>query len=202
MAVSFSSSLSSMAWTSHAVRSVLRSNTFHNYHRLNSGGSVIKVLVMLLIVSHLVEEPVKWRIVKFHLLILISSSSDSSLGFPEGCLIKDGNIIIDELYPGGPSRYTLDFLMLYAFLPALVLLGVISFKIRDRLVRRWGAMCVKERNILCDNLFVHSVLLSDPRTSKMLSLYSQQQDTTLMVWRSFTFLCVACWVNFVVTVNR
>ncbi|KAK2852845.1 hypothetical protein Q7C36_008046 [Tachysurus vachellii] len=57
-------------------------------------------------------------------------------GFPQGCLIKDGNIIIDELYPGALSRYTLDFLMLYAFLPALVLLGVISFKIRDRLVRR------------------------------------------------------------------
>ncbi|XP_060780653.1 ATP-binding cassette sub-family G member 5 [Neoarius graeffei] len=57
-------------------------------------------------------------------------------GFPGGCLIKDGDTVIDQLYPGAPSRYTLDFLMLYAFLPALILLGVISFKIRDRLGRR------------------------------------------------------------------
>lgn len=69
-------------------------------------------------------------------MILILSSSDTPVGFPGGCLIKNGNIIIDELYPGGPSRYTLDFLMLYAFLPALIVLGVISFKIRDHLVRR------------------------------------------------------------------
>lgn len=78
----------------------------------------------------------KCKNVKFHFLILISSSSDPPVGFPGGCLIKDGNIVIDQLYPGALSRYTLDFLMLYAFLPALVLLGVISFKIRDRLVRR------------------------------------------------------------------
>ncbi|XP_062852056.1 ATP-binding cassette sub-family G member 5 isoform X2 [Trichomycterus rosablanca] len=56
--------------------------------------------------------------------------------FPGTCLIKDGNLIIDQGYPGAPSRYTLDFLLLYAFLPALVVLGVISFKIRDHLVRR------------------------------------------------------------------
>lgn len=78
----------------------------------------------------------KCQNVKFHLLILISSSSDPPAGFPGGCLIKDGGSVIDQLYPGAPSRYTLDFLMLYAFLPALILLGVISFKIRDRLGRR------------------------------------------------------------------
>jgi len=45
-------------------------------------------------------------------------------------------MIIDEGYPGALSRYTLDFLLLYAFLPALVILGIISFKIRDHLIRR------------------------------------------------------------------
>ncbi|KAG7283192.1 hypothetical protein CRUP_000554 [Coryphaenoides rupestris] len=46
------------------------------------------------------------------------------------------NQIIDQGYPGALSRYTLDFVLLYTFLPALLLLGVASFKIRDRLIRR------------------------------------------------------------------
>ncbi|XP_077351108.1 ATP-binding cassette sub-family G member 5 isoform X3 [Festucalex cinctus] len=53
--------------------------------------------------------------------------------FPR-CLITQGDQIVDEGYPGAVSRYTLDFLLLYAFLPALLLLGVVAFKIRDRLV--------------------------------------------------------------------
>ncbi|XP_053731988.1 ATP-binding cassette sub-family G member 5 [Synchiropus splendidus] len=54
---------------------------------------------------------------------------------PGGCLITNGNQVIEEGYPGALSRYTQDFLLLYSFLPALLLLGIISFKIRDRLVR-------------------------------------------------------------------
>lgn len=57
-------------------------------------------------------------------------------GVPGSCLIDNGNEIIDEGYPGAPTRYTLDFLLLYAFLPALIILGIISFKIRDHLIRR------------------------------------------------------------------
>ncbi|KAK2896608.1 hypothetical protein QQF64_005877 [Cirrhinus molitorella] len=57
-------------------------------------------------------------------------------GLPESCLVDSGNMIIDQGYPGALSRYTQDFLLLYAFLPALVILGIISFKIRDYLVRR------------------------------------------------------------------
>uniref|UniRef100_A0A8C9QZL1 ATP-binding cassette, sub-family G (WHITE), member 5 n=1 Tax=Scleropages formosus TaxID=113540 RepID=A0A8C9QZL1_SCLFO len=52
------------------------------------------------------------------------------------CTIFDGNAVIEQGYPGALSRYMLDFLMLYAFLPALVVLGIISFKIRDRLICR------------------------------------------------------------------
>uniref|UniRef100_A0A672L3X9 ATP-binding cassette sub-family G member 5 n=1 Tax=Sinocyclocheilus grahami TaxID=75366 RepID=A0A672L3X9_SINGR len=55
---------------------------------------------------------------------------------PSSCLMDSGNMIIDQGYPGALSRYTQDFLLLYAFLPALVILGIISFKIRDHLVRR------------------------------------------------------------------
>lgn len=61
--------------------------------------------------------------------------ADHSRPLPGACLITQGSQIIDEGYPGALSRYTLDFVLLYAFLPALVLLGMISFKIRDKLVR-------------------------------------------------------------------
>ncbi|KAG8000239.1 ATP-binding cassette sub-family G member 5 [Nibea albiflora] len=54
---------------------------------------------------------------------------------PGACIVTQGNQIIDEGYPGALSRYTLDFVLLYSFLPALLLLGMISFKIRDRIVR-------------------------------------------------------------------
>uniref|UniRef100_A0A3P9A012 ABC transporter domain-containing protein n=1 Tax=Esox lucius TaxID=8010 RepID=A0A3P9A012_ESOLU len=54
---------------------------------------------------------------------------------PGACLMTDGDNIIDQGYPGALERYTLDFLLLYSFLPALVLLGIISYKIRDRLDR-------------------------------------------------------------------
>ncbi|XP_073337440.1 ATP-binding cassette sub-family G member 5 [Pagrus major] len=54
---------------------------------------------------------------------------------PGACLITQGNQIIDEGYPGALSRYTLDFILLYSFLPALLLLGMITFKIRDKIIR-------------------------------------------------------------------
>ncbi|KAM6956217.1 ATP-binding cassette sub-family G member 5 [Aplochiton taeniatus] len=58
-----------------------------------------------------------------------------STNMPGACLATQGSMIIDQGYPGALSRYTLDFLLLYSFLPALVVLGMISFKIRDHLVR-------------------------------------------------------------------
>ncbi|XP_031164792.1 ATP-binding cassette sub-family G member 5 [Sander lucioperca] len=61
---------------------------------------------------------------------------NSSKPLPGACIITQGSQIIDEGYPGALSRYTLDFVLLYSFLPALLLLGMISFKIRDRLVRQ------------------------------------------------------------------
>uniref|UniRef100_A0A8C1T9X2 ATP-binding cassette, sub-family G (WHITE), member 5 n=1 Tax=Cyprinus carpio TaxID=7962 RepID=A0A8C1T9X2_CYPCA len=62
--------------------------------------------------------------------------SKNKPGLPGSCLVDSGDMIIDQGYPGALSRYTQDFLLLYAFLPALVILGIISFKIRDHLIRR------------------------------------------------------------------
>ncbi|MBN3298477.1 ABCG5 protein, partial [Amia calva] len=53
-----------------------------------------------------------------------------------GCMVSEGAQIIEQGYPGALGRYTLDFLLLYSFLPALVLLGVVSFKIRNHIVQR------------------------------------------------------------------
>ncbi|XP_072121065.1 ATP-binding cassette sub-family G member 5 [Mobula birostris] len=47
------------------------------------------------------------------------------------CQLTQGVQYLDATYPGAPSRFVFDFLMLYAFLPALVIFGIISFKIRD-----------------------------------------------------------------------
>uniref|UniRef100_A0A8C5HC74 ATP-binding cassette sub-family G member 5 n=1 Tax=Gouania willdenowi TaxID=441366 RepID=A0A8C5HC74_GOUWI len=71
-------------------------------------------------------------VTEFHGLEL---TCNTSRPLPGACLITDGGEIIDAGYPGALSRYTLDFVLLYSFLPALLLLGIISFKIRDRLVR-------------------------------------------------------------------
>ncbi|XP_030627112.1 ATP-binding cassette sub-family G member 5 [Chanos chanos] len=61
--------------------------------------------------------------------------SESSV-VPGACSMISGDNIIDASYPGAETRFTMDFLLLYAFLPALVILGIISFRIRDRLIRR------------------------------------------------------------------
>ncbi|XP_069787163.1 ATP-binding cassette sub-family G member 5 isoform X2 [Narcine bancroftii] len=52
------------------------------------------------------------------------------------CWVSQGIQYLDAIYPGAPSRFVFDFLMLYAFLPALVILGIISFKIRDVVLQR------------------------------------------------------------------
>ncbi|XP_047206638.1 ATP-binding cassette sub-family G member 5 [Girardinichthys multiradiatus] len=54
---------------------------------------------------------------------------------PGACVVTTGEQIIDQGYPGALSRYTLDFVLLYSFLPALVVMGIIGFKIRDKLIR-------------------------------------------------------------------
>ncbi|XP_040034662.2 ATP-binding cassette sub-family G member 5 [Gasterosteus aculeatus] len=65
----------------------------------------------------------------------LNFTCNSSSPLPGACIITEGDQIIDEGYPGALSRFTLDFVLLYSFLPALLLLGMISFKIRDKLVR-------------------------------------------------------------------
>lgn len=65
----------------------------------------------------------------------LSFSCNASKPLPGACVVTEGNQLIDQGYPGAPSRYTLDFVLLYSFLPALLVLGMITFKIRDRVIR-------------------------------------------------------------------
>lgn len=65
----------------------------------------------------------------------LSFSCNATKALPGACVVTEGNQLIDLGYPGALTRYTLDFVLLYAFLPALLVLGIISFKIRDRIIR-------------------------------------------------------------------
>uniref|UniRef100_H9GM31 ATP binding cassette subfamily G member 5 n=1 Tax=Anolis carolinensis TaxID=28377 RepID=H9GM31_ANOCA len=59
-----------------------------------------------------------------------------SAGVVSPCTFLQGIQFIEKNFPGGPSRFTTDFLLLYAFLPALIILATISFKIRDKVILR------------------------------------------------------------------
>uniref|UniRef100_A0A672UNW1 ATP binding cassette subfamily G member 5 n=1 Tax=Strigops habroptila TaxID=2489341 RepID=A0A672UNW1_STRHB len=52
------------------------------------------------------------------------------------CLFSQGTQFIEKSFPGALSRFTLDFLILYAFLPGLAIVALLSFKIRDRIISR------------------------------------------------------------------
>ncbi|XP_019404937.1 PREDICTED: ATP-binding cassette sub-family G member 5 [Crocodylus porosus] len=59
-----------------------------------------------------------------------------STGAGSTCLFSQGIHFIEKTFPGAMSRFTTNLLMLYAFLPALVITAIMSFKIRDRITSR------------------------------------------------------------------
>ncbi|XP_054839494.1 ATP-binding cassette sub-family G member 5 [Eublepharis macularius] len=62
--------------------------------------------------------------------------SNISTGVEASCPFSHGTQFIERNFPGAGSRFTTDFLLLYAFLPALITLAIISFKIRDITILR------------------------------------------------------------------
>ncbi|XP_004582962.4 ATP-binding cassette sub-family G member 5 [Ochotona princeps] len=52
------------------------------------------------------------------------------------CTFTQGIQYIESNYPGATSRFTENFLILYAFIPVLVILGIVVFKIRDYIISR------------------------------------------------------------------
>ncbi|XP_030050473.1 ATP-binding cassette sub-family G member 5 [Microcaecilia unicolor] len=73
---------------------------------------------------------------EFYDLNFTCDGRNSSAGSGSYCLFSQGNQFIEKTYPGGLSRFTFDFVMLYAFLPSLVILGIISFKLREIIITR------------------------------------------------------------------
>lgn len=65
-----------------------------------------------------------------------AGSSNGSVTANPMCAFNQGLQFIERISPGATSRFTADFLILYAFIPALVLLGTVVFKARDHLISR------------------------------------------------------------------
>uniref|UniRef100_A0A4W2DWJ2 ATP binding cassette subfamily G member 5 n=1 Tax=Bos indicus x Bos taurus TaxID=30522 RepID=A0A4W2DWJ2_BOBOX len=63
-------------------------------------------------------------------------NSNASVSANPMCTITQGAQFIERNCPGATSRFTANFLILYSFIPALVILGIIVFKIRDYLISR------------------------------------------------------------------
>ncbi|KAM5252109.1 ATP-binding cassette sub-family G member 5 isoform 1-T1 [Hipposideros larvatus] len=63
-------------------------------------------------------------------------SSNGSVAANPMCAFNQGIQFIERLSPGATSRFTADFLILYAFIPVLVILGIAVFKVRDHLISR------------------------------------------------------------------
>ncbi|EMP42590.1 ATP-binding cassette sub-family G member 5 [Chelonia mydas] len=73
---------------------------------------------------------------EFYGLNFTCGGSNVSSGVGTSCVFQQGTQFIETTFPDAMSRFTTDFLMLYAFLPALVILAIVSFKIRDIIIVR------------------------------------------------------------------
>ncbi|KAM4679010.1 ATP-binding cassette sub-family G member 5 [Amazona ochrocephala] len=73
---------------------------------------------------------------EFYGLTFTCGGADSSTTLNPACIFSHGTQFIEKNFPGALSRFTLDFLILYAFLPGLTIVALLSFKIRDRILAR------------------------------------------------------------------
>ncbi|NWV41343.1 ABCG5 protein, partial [Grantiella picta] len=73
---------------------------------------------------------------EFYGLNFTCGKSNSSTGNNAPCIFSQGVQFIEQNYPGALSRFTIDFLVLYAFVPVLVIIAILSFILRERIVDR------------------------------------------------------------------
>uniref|UniRef100_A0A2I3GD20 ATP binding cassette subfamily G member 5 n=1 Tax=Nomascus leucogenys TaxID=61853 RepID=A0A2I3GD20_NOMLE len=73
---------------------------------------------------------------EFYGLNFTCGSSNVSVTTNPMCAFTQGIQFIENTCPGATSRFTMNFLILYSFIPALVILGIVVFKIRDHLISR------------------------------------------------------------------
>ncbi|XP_008056299.1 ATP-binding cassette sub-family G member 5 [Carlito syrichta] len=73
---------------------------------------------------------------EFYGLNFTCGSSNVSVTMNPTCVFTQGIQFIEKTCPGATSRFTVNFLILYTFIPVLVILGIAVFKIRDHLISR------------------------------------------------------------------
>ncbi|XP_075392158.1 ATP-binding cassette sub-family G member 5 [Tenrec ecaudatus] len=73
---------------------------------------------------------------EFYGLNFTCGNPNSSVTTNPMCTFSQGIQFIERTCPGATSRFTANFLILYAFVPVLVILGIIVFKIRDHYISR------------------------------------------------------------------
>ncbi|XP_065535590.1 ATP-binding cassette sub-family G member 5 [Lathamus discolor] len=73
---------------------------------------------------------------EFYGLNFTCGGADSSITLNPLCAFSQGTQFIEKNFPGALSQFTRDFLILYAFLPALAIVALLSFKIRDIITAR------------------------------------------------------------------
>lgn len=73
---------------------------------------------------------------EFYGLNFTCGGSNTSMLNNPMCSLTQGIQFIEKTCPGATSRFTANFLILYAFIPTLVILGVVVFKVRDYLISR------------------------------------------------------------------
>uniref|UniRef100_A0A8C2MWP0 ATP binding cassette subfamily G member 5 n=1 Tax=Cricetulus griseus TaxID=10029 RepID=A0A8C2MWP0_CRIGR len=73
---------------------------------------------------------------EFYGLNFTCVGSNTSMPNHPMCTITQGIHFIEKTCPGATSRFTANFLILFAFIPVLVILGIVVFKVRDYLISR------------------------------------------------------------------
>ncbi|NWS85083.1 ABCG5 protein, partial [Toxostoma redivivum] len=73
---------------------------------------------------------------EFYGLNFTCGGDNSSAANNPACIFSQGIWFIEKNYPGALSRFTVDFLILYAFIPVLAIIAILSFKLRDRIIDR------------------------------------------------------------------
>ncbi|NXI54136.1 ABCG5 protein, partial [Chloroceryle aenea] len=73
---------------------------------------------------------------EFYGLNFTCGEANSSTAANAVCVFSHGMQFIDNHFPGALSRFTTNFLILYAFLPGLAIIAILSFKLRERIIGR------------------------------------------------------------------
>ncbi|XP_006882381.1 PREDICTED: ATP-binding cassette sub-family G member 5 [Elephantulus edwardii] len=73
---------------------------------------------------------------EFYGLNFTCGNANGSVTTNPMCAFTQGSQFIERTCPGATSRFTANFLILYAFIPVLVFLGIVVFKIRDYFISR------------------------------------------------------------------